>query len=279
MAIGTFCQYSTGKQKRTGYKSFCNHCGILICRTRIHNNPYCSKCSNKSYRTTNKVKFWLGNECYDTIKSTCCKCGTLKLNIKSTKTYYCHTCTDNNVNHHGKATSYKERFKSWGKEKRNKRKKAKRVSNDEYRPLTLINRYGALEGTETILGTSVVSDDVDRKGKQSKPREITEKKNIHNGQKKRTYKEKQTVIGNHIKAALWNARSIKNKTELLHQYIHENNLDLVLLTETWLSEGDSQRTVNKLEKQGFACKHIPRQNKKGGGVGVVYKKNINKRNN
>ena len=38
---------------------------------------------------------------------------------------------------------------------------------------------------------------------------------------------------------LLNARSVRNeKAELLHEHFKDHNADIVLLTETWLKEGD-----------------------------------------
>ena len=37
-----------------------------------------------------------------------------------------------------------------------------------------------------------------------------------------------------LKIRLWNAHSVRNKTFLLHDYISEHDIDIMLITETWL---------------------------------------------
>ena len=76
--------------------------------------------------------------------------------------------------------------------------------------------------------------------------------------------------------ALLNARSIRNKTDFITDYICEHDLEITALTETWLSD-DPKDTVNtsKLTPEGCSFVHLPRSDRRGGGVGVLYKSCIN----
>ncbi|XP_072033093.1 uncharacterized protein [Amphiura filiformis] len=74
---------------------------------------------------------------------------------------------------------------------------------------------------------------------------------------------------------LINAQSICNKTDVLIDYIIEHDLQFVALTETWLSDSAKhKKTVGDLKPAGFDFYHAPRQNRRGGGVGLIYNINI-----
>ena len=77
---------------------------------------------------------------------------------------------------------------------------------------------------------------------------------------------------NCAKLVLLNARSVRNKTDFITDYIHEHDLDIIALTETWLTN-DQKDTANirKLTPDGYNFVHFPRSDQQGGGVGVLYK--------
>ena len=60
----------------------------------------------------------------------------------------------------------------------------------------------------------------------------------------------------------WNANSLRNKCDILVDYILENDVDIMFLTETWLADND---TVVAGE-----CTPNP-----GGGIGILLKKPLN----
>ena len=47
-------------------------------------------------------------------------------------------------------------------------------------------------------------------------------------------KERNENSGHWLDFSLWNARSVKNKTVHIHDFMTENKLDFPALTETWL---------------------------------------------
>ena len=69
---------------------------------------------------------------------------------------------------------------------------------------------------------------------------------------------------------LLNARSIGNKVHLLQDYIAENNFDLCAITETWLKEKD-KIIAKDVCPPGYKIYNVDRENKKGGGVALIYK--------
>ena len=88
-------------------------------------------------------------------------------------------------------------------------------------------------------------------------------------------KETNGKSGCWLDFALWNARSVKNKTLYIHDFVTENKLDFLALTETWLSsDSDEGDIIESLKPNGYSFYQKPRNGKSGGGVGVLIKTNI-----
>ena len=84
----------------------------------------------------------------------------------------------------------------------------------------------------------------------------------------------QAVCSNLFRFALLNTRSIRKKAMFLKDYVVENQIDLLAITETWLDLNNQQTAniINELCPLGFAFMHIPRMKNCGGGVGLLYDK-------
>ena len=82
-----------------------------------------------------------------------------------------------------------------------------------------------------------------------------------------------------LQLALLNARSLNNKSLIIKDYVVENNIDIMAFTETWLKPdtNDNTTTIRNLCPQGYAFYHLPRQNRTGGGVGLLYNKQLKKK--
>ena len=65
------------------------------------------------------------------------------------------------------------------------------------------------------------------------------------------------------------------KANLIKKHVVEHNYDIVALTETWLTQ-DDQADINVLTASGYSLCHLPRANKRGGGVGVLFKSTLSK---
>ena len=77
-----------------------------------------------------------------------------------------------------------------------------------------------------------------------------------------------------IDFCLFNARSIKNKAAEISEFVVDNNVDILALTETWLSPGDVDNIIiNEITPIGYAFRHVPRRNR-GGGVALLFKKSL-----
>ena len=72
---------------------------------------------------------------------------------------------------------------------------------------------------------------------------------------------------------LMNAQSVRNKTETIVDYIIENDIDICAFTETWLSEEDNIK-IGDLTPSGYSFSHVPRSDRPGGGVGLLYKSGL-----
>ena len=68
-----------------------------------------------------------------------------------------------------------------------------------------------------------------------------------------------------------NVRSINIKTLCIREFIIDNNLDILFLCETWLGTDYDEISISKLLPSGYKLLHQARTNKRGGGVGIVYK--------
>lgn len=76
-----------------------------------------------------------------------------------------------------------------------------------------------------------------------------------------------------MKMSIFNARSLKNKTDLVNDYRSEHNLDIMLFTECWLNDSDPE--IGEFENNGdFRFILKPRLGRQGGGVGCLHRSNL-----
>ena len=71
---------------------------------------------------------------------------------------------------------------------------------------------------------------------------------------------------------LFNARSLRNKAMAIKDYVVDNNIDILALTETWRCPGNGDDLeVGILCPNGYRFLHAPRTHGRGGGVGLLFK--------
>ncbi len=68
-----------------------------------------------------------------------------------------------------------------------------------------------------------------------------------------------------VNLCVLNARSVRNKTHILCDYIVDNDLDIFAITESWLSDSNKhKKTIGELSLPGYDLFHVPRPNRRGG---------------
>ena len=76
--------------------------------------------------------------------------------------------------------------------------------------------------------------------------------------------------------SLINSRSICNKSRLIQDFIADNDIDILAVTETWLRGDDYDNyPVRDACPIGYSLYHTPRMNMRGAGVGVVLRNTFN----
>lgn len=71
---------------------------------------------------------------------------------------------------------------------------------------------------------------------------------------------------------MWNAQSLNNKVHVLIQLLYDNQVDLALISETWLSSENSVTTC-AVKEAGYEIDHSYRS-KRGGGVAILWKPHV-----
>ena len=77
--------------------------------------------------------------------------------------------------------------------------------------------------------------------------------------------------------ALLNAHSIckPKKAPIIAEYIRDEDIDIVALTETWLkSDGKDQIAEGDICPEGYSFIQVNRKDRRGGGVAILHKSNI-----
>ena len=73
---------------------------------------------------------------------------------------------------------------------------------------------------------------------------------------------------------LLNTRSINRKELSINDYVSENDIDILAITERWLRENDNEFSIAEMCPTGYQFHHVTRKYARGGGVGLLLKKNI-----
>ena len=78
-----------------------------------------------------------------------------------------------------------------------------------------------------------------------------------------------------LKCGLLNIQSITNKGDEIRERIDEHSMDILVLCETWLSDSNIEGNLVKIKGMlptSHTFYHIPRKQKRGGGVGIFLSK-------
>ena len=97
-------------------------------------------------------------------------------------------------------------------------------------------------------------------------------KTINNSSKSQS--QSLSVPQKDLHSALTNCRSVVNKTQEIQLKLVLNNLDLCILTETWIKEDDTI-TPSRLCPSDYKALSICRHSRIGDGIATVYNSNLN----
>lgn len=82
-------------------------------------------------------------------------------------------------------------------------------------------------------------------------------------------------LSHNVNFSLLNARSVRNKVNEIVDYVVDNSLDIVALTETWLGPaGTDCKTEGDLCPPGFRLLLSSRSQGRGGGVALLFKSSL-----
>ena len=71
---------------------------------------------------------------------------------------------------------------------------------------------------------------------------------------------KRKIKCNNLNISLTNARSVKNKATIYSYYILENDLDIIITTETWLNDQGDESVIQELAPAGYSYVSRDRKN-------------------
>ncbi|XP_068675499.1 uncharacterized protein [Montipora foliosa] len=75
-----------------------------------------------------------------------------------------------------------------------------------------------------------------------------------------------------VQFCVLNVRSIKNKTMAVKDFVVDQDIDILALTETWLRPGNIDNVeIRTLCPTGYRFLHVPTDHSRGGGVGLLFK--------
>ena len=79
----------------------------------------------------------------------------------------------------------------------------------------------------------------------------------------------------HLRCALLNVRSLKNKCDVVSEYISDHNIDILCLTESWINDNISDLLcLQSATPSGYSFISVPRKSGRGGGLVLIYKSSI-----
>ncbi len=71
-----------------------------------------------------------------------------------------------------------------------------------------------------------------------------------------------------LRIATINARSMRDKAPALSDLVHSKNIDVLSITETWLTNKETRASLADVTPAGFSFHQVPRSGRSGGGVAL-----------
>lgn len=73
---------------------------------------------------------------------------------------------------------------------------------------------------------------------------------------------------------LLNARSLSASKFIVQHHIIHNNIDLLAVTETWLTLDNGEEILRSVCPSGYLSLHNPRIGRRGGGLAIIYRSSM-----
>ena len=86
-------------------------------------------------------------------------------------------------------------------------------------------------------------------------------------------KPKNTASSVSLQCLSWNVRSLNNKVDQVLEYALDKNISILFIQETWLTDSNNHTTAC-IKAHGFKIYHQHRPLSHGGGVAIIYKKDL-----
>ena len=75
----------------------------------------------------------------------------------------------------------------------------------------------------------------------------------------------------HLNSQSVSATSLVDKPLLIQNFMSDDKIDILALSETWLKPDSLPETLNSITPDGYSFMHVPRESGRGGGVAFVYR--------
>ena len=98
--------------------------------------------------------------------------------------------------------------------------------------------------------------------------------NFCNQHQVQTVNQNRSEIVNTVRIARVNARSIKNKDNLIAEYIDSTKIDFIIITETWLQDNEIDQgwvSTTSLNNSNYKISTENCKTGKGGGITLVMR--------
>ena len=87
------------------------------------------------------------------------------------------------------------------------------------------------------------------------------------------YAKTSKITNNKLRISCVNVRSIKNKLDDFADHVLSQDLDICVISETWLKSSDDVTLAN-IAPINYSIRSSPQENRPGGGLAILFKKNI-----
>ena len=92
---------------------------------------------------------------------------------------------------------------------------------------------------------------------------------------KKEPKKKQLNNTSDLQVTYINARSVNNKVDDINEHIKDQKADICCISETWIKAGrEENATLGALTPEGYQLFHVPRVGKRGGGVAIICRSEL-----